>query len=79
MDKASIAELLKALGFELVSGVSGIWSKVFVNHDNYQITVNLNPPNLTDCKILYGAKIIIGRNTTTNFSQKENLVAYLNV
>lgn len=74
MDKASIAELLKALGFKLVAGVSGIWSKIYVNHDNYLITVNLNPPNLTDCKILYGSKIIIGRNTTTNFSQKENLV-----
>ncbi len=74
MDKTSIIELLKAIGFELVSGLNGVWSKKYPSHDNYIINIDLSKPSLTDCKILYGQKIVIGRNTTTNFSQKENLV-----
>lgn len=74
MDKVSIAELLKAMGFELASGLSGVWNKKYPIHDNYIINIDLSKPSLTECKISYGEKIIVGRNTTTNFSQKENLV-----
>jgi len=74
MDTSFITKFLRVLNFELVDGVKGIWSKKYPNHDNYIIRIDLNQLRLTDCKISYGSKIVIGRGTTSNFSQKENLV-----
>ena len=69
-----IKRLLDALNFKIKDGVNGIWEKEFSNHNNYKIQIDLSNKDLTKCKIDYGTLITIGRNTTTNFSQGENLV-----
>lgn len=69
-----IKRLLDALNFKIKDGVNGIWEKEFSNHNKYKIQIDLNNKDLTKCKIDYGTLITIGRNTTTNFSQGENLV-----
>ena len=62
------------MGFNLVEGEDGIWIKQFAQHNNFTIKIDLSKVNLTECKIYYGEEIKVWRNTTTNFSQKENLV-----
>ena len=74
LTKEDVRAIITALGFNHVDGEAGIWIKEFTQHNRFTIKIDLSKANLTECKIHYGKEIKIGRNTTTNFSQKENLV-----
>ncbi|MDD5589521.1 MAG: N-6 DNA methylase [Candidatus Nanoarchaeia archaeon] len=63
-----------ALGFKLLEGEKSIWIKEYLIHDRYIIKIDLSNKSLSECKIFYGDLIKVWRNTTTNFSQRENLV-----
>ena len=69
-----IKNFLKIIGFKLVDGEQNIYEKIYPKHQNYIIRVNINSDNLSNSSIDYGTKIKIGRKTTSNFSQDENLI-----
>lgn len=76
MDKniaREIINLVKAMDFTIVNGEDNIWVKRFKKH-NYQIKVSVDELNPKNSKIDYGSEIKVGRKTTSNFSQLENLV-----
>lgn len=71
MDKTKIKSLISHLGF--IEQESDIFQqnylKIYTNHKNYVIKVNFATE-----KIDYGDKISVEDETTSNFSQPENLV-----
>ena len=72
--KDLIKDYLRIMGFKLKEGKNNIWVKKYSLHNNYFIEINLDCPNINDCKIDWGKKIKKIRKTTSNFSQPETLV-----
>jgi type I restriction enzyme M protein len=70
----TIKHTLKAMGFALVDGKSGVWSKTYSAY-KYSISVVLSK-TVSDCRIDYGRAIKdnAGRASTQNLSQSESLV-----
>lgn len=60
---------ITALGFIPKNGTSGIYHKVYSDHDNYIISIDFDKEHIE-----YGDKIIAESKTTQNFSQPENFV-----
>lgn len=60
---------ITALGFIPKNGTSGIYHKVYSDHDNYVISIDFDKEHIE-----YGDKIIAESKTTQNFSQPENFV-----
>lgn len=69
MEESKIKELLNAMNYMPKNGVNNVYIKEYPSHDNYSIEVDFNSK-----KINYGDKIILGNNTTSNFSKTENFV-----
>lgn len=73
-----ILKYLKLLGFILKSGTKDQWVKKYSQHNNYEISITMNVDDKAKCIINYSSKskdgIIMGRKTTSNFSQNESLV-----
>ena len=69
MEENKIKELLKAMNYMPKNGVNNVYIKEYPSHDNYSMEVDFNIK-----KINYGDKIILGNNTTSNFSKPENFV-----
>ena len=67
-----VKKLLKLLDFHLKDGTENTYSKSY--QKGYEIKIIIDESNLKDSKIDYGNEIKRGRETTTNFSQRENLV-----
>lgn len=70
MDK-KIKKLIEVLKFKPQDGKDNIYVKYY---GDYKISINYDEKSADKSSIDYGAKIIINRGTTTNFSQEENLV-----
>lgn len=64
-----IKKYITALGFIPKNGTSGIYHKVYSDHDNYVISIDLDKEHIE-----YGDRIIAESKTTQNFSQPENFV-----
>lgn len=64
-----IKKYITALSFLPKNGTSGIYHKVYSDHDNYVISIDFNTEHIE-----YGDKIIAESKTTQNFSQPENFV-----
>lgn len=64
-----IKKYITALGFIPKNGTSGIYHKVYLDHDNYVIAIDFNKEHIE-----YGNKIIAESRTTQNFSRPENFV-----
>lgn len=62
-------EFLKKIGFHLKEGASGIFEKIYSNHKNYAIEIDLKKEEIN-----YGKSIKIENKTTSNFSNEENWV-----
>lgn len=60
---------ISALGFIPKNGTSGIYHKVYSDHDNYVISIDFDKEHIE-----YGDKIVAESKTTQNFSQPENFV-----
>ncbi len=60
---------IKALGFIPKSGTSGIYHKVYLDHDNYVISIDFDKEHIE-----YGDRFIAESKNTQNFSQPENFV-----
>lgn len=60
---------ITALGFIPKNGTSGIYHKVYSDHDSYAISIDFDKKHIE-----YGDKIIAESKTTQNFSQPENFV-----
>ncbi|AFS79817.1 adenine-specific N6 DNA methylase [Gottschalkia acidurici 9a] len=73
-NKSFIEQTLSGLDFSLISGQTSCWQKEYTKHGSYTIIVDLSNDELSKCKINYGDDIAKGRETTCNFSQRENLV-----
>ncbi len=69
----NIRNFIKAIGFVLKDGESGVWHKKYPIHGDYEILVKLRD-NLKDSKIEWGDKIKTDRQSTSNFSQDETRV-----
>lgn len=65
----NIKKHITALGFIPKNGTSGIYHKVYSDHDNYVISIDLDKEHIE-----YGDRIIAESKTTQNFSQPENFV-----
>ena len=74
LTKEYIKSFITILGFNILEGEDEVWIKQFSQYNNFTIKIDLRKDNLTECKIQYDEEIKVWRNTTTNFSQKENLV-----
>ena len=68
MQENSIKSLLNFLSFKPKNGADNVYIKNYPLH-NYDIEVDFN-----NQKINYGNDIVIGNNTTSNFSKPENFV-----
>lgn len=64
-----VKKYITALGFIPKNGTSGIYHKVYSDHDNYVISIDFDKEHIE-----YGDKIIAESKTTQNFSQPENFV-----
>lgn len=64
-----IKELLKAIGFILEDGKKNIWKKIFPNHTNYKLSIDMEAETIN-----YGDLITICDKTTSNFKADENFV-----
>jgi type I restriction enzyme M protein len=64
-----IKELLKAIGFVLEDGKKNVWKKIYSDHSNYKLSVEIEAETIN-----YGASINIGDKTTSNFKADENFV-----
>ena len=73
MQIPEIKTFLQALGFFPKNGESNIFSKFYINHGHYEITINLTKSS-SDSKINWGNKIRAVRSTSSNLSDSENLV-----
>lgn len=60
---------ITALGFIPKNGTSGIYHKIYSDHNNYVISIDFDKEHIE-----YGDKIIAESKTTQNFSQPENFV-----
>ena len=79
MDMDKIKRFLQLMGFQKIS--KDVYRKVYKNHDNYVIEVNLknrkinyNGAEVEGEKVKPQGRILIGEKTTSNLSQPENLV-----
>jgi type I restriction enzyme M protein len=68
-----LTSFLESIGFVLSNGKENTWSKNYATH-NYEISVDINDSDVRKSVVNYGNKIVVGRKTTSNFSQPENLV-----
>ena len=64
-----VKKYITALGFIPKNGTSGIYHKVYSDHDNYVISIDFDKEHIE-----YGDKVIAESKTTQNFSQPENFV-----
>lgn len=64
-----MVNLIKIIGFIPKENTAGIFSKVYPNHNNYEILVDFSKE-----KINYGSEIKSENASTQNFSQPENWV-----
>lgn len=64
-----IKKYIETLGFLPKNGTSGIYHKIYSDHDNYVISIDFDKEHIE-----YGDKIIAESKTTQNFSQPENFV-----
>lgn len=64
-----IKKYITALGFIPKNGTSGVYHKVYSDHDNYVISIDFDKEHIE-----YGDKIVAESKTTQNFSQPENFV-----
>lgn len=70
-DYAAIIRLLaEKLGF-ITEGNPKLLVKKFSDHNNYSLTVDF-----ANDKLLYGAKIVVNDETTSNFAHSENFVVF---
>jgi len=69
MDENYNILFLKELDFTLESGSAATWNKIYPNHENYEIRIDLKAKNID-----YGKKIQVQDKTTSNFSARENFV-----
>jgi len=72
INENNINIFLTQLGFTLKEGEELTFFKKYNN--NYEIKIIIDRNNFKKSKIDFGEKIIVIRNTTTNFSQQENFV-----
>jgi len=73
INSEAVIALLKSLNFVLSNGKESSWTKSYPSH-NYEINVSINNSDIRKTAIDYGSKIEVGRKTTSNLSQLENLV-----
>ncbi|MCP9755677.1 restriction endonuclease subunit S [Lacihabitans sp. CCS-44] len=66
-----MVNLIKIIGFIPKENTAGIFSKVYSNHNNYEILVDFSKE-----KINYGSLIKSDNSSTQNFSQPENWVVF---
>jgi type I restriction enzyme M protein len=66
-----ILDFLQNIGFTLKNNTNNSYDKIY---QGYEIEVILDDTDLKKSSINYGKKIKIGRKTTSNLSQSENLV-----
>lgn len=64
-----IAKVIEYLNFKPKEGSQGEYFKVFEQHDNYKIYLDINNQNID-----YGNRILAEDSTTSNFSKDENFV-----
>ncbi|MDY3788360.1 N-6 DNA methylase [Bacteroides fluxus] len=64
-----IKKYITVLGFIPKNGTSGVYHKVYSDHDNYVISIDFDKEHIE-----YGDKIVAESKTTQNFSQPENFV-----
>lgn len=64
-----IAKVIEYLNFKPKEGSQGEYFKLFEQHDNYKIYLNINNQNID-----YGNRILAEDLTTSNFSKDENFV-----
>jgi type I restriction enzyme M protein len=64
-----IKDLLKTIGFILEDGKVNIWKKIYKNHSNYKISVDIDNETID-----FGNLITLGDKTTSNFKAAENFV-----
>ncbi|MDB2102352.1 N-6 DNA methylase [Clostridium paraputrificum] len=74
LSKNDVIKLIEKVGFELIDGEVEKWSKVYYEHENYLITVNLNGKTQDEWTIDWGKDIERDRATTSTFHQDETLV-----
>lgn len=70
----SIKTLLSKMKFSPVKSQREVWHKLYPQHSNYEISVDLSRPKSKYCTINWGDKIDFDRKTTSNFKDSETLV-----
>ena len=73
MNHQEIKEFIELIGFIENYSNPNNYSKAYKSHSDFRININLSNNDLTKCTIDWGI-IKLGRTTTSNFSQSENLV-----
>jgi type I restriction enzyme M protein len=66
---SDIITLLKALSFTIDDGSVETWVKIYPNHSNYKIQVDIETESID-----YGKKIRVEDKSTSNFKAEENFV-----
>lgn len=64
---------ITALGFIPKNGTSGIYHKIYSDHNNYVISIDFDKEHIE-----YGDKIIAESKTTQNFSPKKVSIRFSN-
>ena len=67
----NLQDFLKNIGFSLKDNTDNSYIK---KYQNYEIVIDLDEANPKKSIINYGKEIKVGRKTTSNLSQSENLV-----
>ena len=72
----SVKNLIKTLGFIPVDGLSDVYAKKYARHDGYSLRADIAAGRIeyADVSFDVSAQISVGGETTSNFSQSENLV-----
>ena len=73
INNSNVKDFLKTLNFDLKAGEENTYFKRYENHNNYEIKIILSKDS-KNSKINYGKEIRKDRETTCNFSDKENFV-----
>lgn len=72
--KKELLNFIELLGFNLKNGLQDVWYKIYENHNDYEIQVDVSNDELSKCTIDWGNLITVERGSTSNFHQKETFV-----